>query len=336
MARASLRYTPITFSTPEHYCLAVIHSRTSLSLSLDTVLPLMERGFCDCTAREKGSCMQGTSQAVGCEQHQCGTGGRMEDVECKHASQGGSCLGWAVSKEGCVRGQNKISPKPKLKNTLSHPAGLRELLGATCCLDAELSPALFTVTLGCSLCSSTFDDWLTSVNHCVLVCSCALTSPLGSHLHLLCVKGPLHFAETHRGFVVWAEVQKEPTKPVQSSATLVLFPLLRAQCLLFSFHQQVLTGQILHVWQWSDVLDVHVFGCWDAQGTVSSSLRFCRNVAFLKWSMLFACQMAWGIFTALLAATGLAYCRLKSCQGQAFRKKKKKSFSGNCQSLVPG
>lgn len=31
--------------------------------------------------------------------------------------------------------------------------------------------------------------------------------------------------------------------------------------------------------------------------------------------------MAWGIFTALLAATGLAYCRLKSCQGQAFRKK---------------
>lgn len=114
----------------------------------------MERGFCDCSAGETGSCMQGTRLAVGCEQHKCGTGGWMEDVWVVAACKPGRKL----SGMGCEQGQYKISPKPKLKSALSHPAGLRELLGATCCLDAELSPALFTVTLGCSLCSCTFDD----------------------------------------------------------------------------------------------------------------------------------------------------------------------------------
>lgn len=161
----------------------------------------------------------------------------MEDAEvlAVHASsmggsfQGGSCLGWAVSTGGCVRGQYRISSKPNLKNTsLSHPANLRELLGATCSLDAALSPALFPVALGCSLCSCTFDDWLMSVNHGVWVCLCFHFSP-GSHLHLLYMKGPLCFAATQRGFMVWTEMQKGQTKPLQSSAAVLpLFsPLLR-------------------------------------------------------------------------------------------------------------
>lgn len=53
-------------------------------------------------------------------------------------ARGGSCLGWAVSGKGCGRGQNRISPKTKLEKKLSHPAGLRGLLGATCCLDAAV------------------------------------------------------------------------------------------------------------------------------------------------------------------------------------------------------
>lgn len=124
-------------------------------------------------------------------------------------------------------------------------------------------------------------DWCLSVT--VLECACALGSHLASPMHLLYVKEPRHFAAAHRGFVVWAEVPKEPTKLLQSSAILVLFSLLRAQCLLFSFHhQQVLTGQTLCIWQWSDVLDAYVIGWWHAWGTVSFSLCFCRNVAFLK------------------------------------------------------
>lgn len=88
--------------------------------------------------------MQGTSLAVGCEQDWWLTPcvGQVDGWEmwggCTHASRGGSCLGWAVSREGCGRGQYRISPKPKLKNILSHPAGLRGLLGATCCLDAAV------------------------------------------------------------------------------------------------------------------------------------------------------------------------------------------------------
>lgn len=168
------------------------------------------------------------------------------------------------------------------------------------------------------------------------VCLC-FDSSLGSHLHLLCVKGAPPLCSSTQRFCGLGRGAKGANEAIAEhccSATLALFPLLRAQCLLFSFQQQVLSEQTLPIWQWAGVLDARVVGCRDAQGTVSSSLCFCRNAAFLKWGMLFACQMAWGIFTALLAATALAYCRLRSCQGQVFRKKK--SFAGNCQSLVPG
>lgn len=125
MARASLRYTPTTFSTPDHYCLAIICSRTSLRLSLYIFWPLMERGFWDCTAREKGSCMQGASQAVGCEHHKCGTGGWMGDVGLLAEFKPGRKLSGMGCEQGglCEGTRYPLSPNRKILNPTLQASG---------------------------------------------------------------------------------------------------------------------------------------------------------------------------------------------------------------------
>lgn len=51
---------------------------------------------------------------------------------------GGGCLRGAVSREGYGKGQSRVSPKLKLKNSLAHPAGLKGMLVTTCCLEAAV------------------------------------------------------------------------------------------------------------------------------------------------------------------------------------------------------
>lgn len=146
-------------------------------------------------------------------------------------------------------------------------------------------------------------------------------------------------------FLVWAawkvaEVQKEPTNPLQRSGAVL--PLSTPLFWVLSGCSLVSTSEVLQDWPFAS-------GCglmssmlmWSAGGmsgeqcfppcTSAEMLHFWNEVCSLhvKWHGTFS-QLSW-------QPTGLAYCMLKSSQGQAFRrkKKKKKSLVGNCQSLVP-
>lgn len=106
------------------------------------------------------------------------------------------------------------------------------------------------------------------------------------------------------------------------SVTLVHSPPLGTRWLQLGFLLQGLTGLTLRVWLWSGVLDVHVVDRWDVWGTDSSFLPFCTNVTFLKWSMFFACQMAWDTFTALLETHRLGILHTEELPRASIHKKK--------------
>lgn len=135
-------------------------------------------------------------------------------------------------------------------------------------------------------------------------------------------------------FLVWAawkvaEVQKKPTNPLQRSGAVL--PLSTPLFWVLSGCSLVSTSEVLQDWPFAS-------GCglmssmlmWSAGGmsgeqcfppcTSAEMLHFWNEVCSLhvKWHGTFS-QLSW-------QPTGLAYCMLKSSQGQAFRGKKKKKI----------
>lgn len=138
MPRASLRQTlPLNFQL-----LSIIAQQqstsTSLSLGLALSWPFMERFFGTAVlGRQAAACREPASlwDASRTGALHCAWDGWM-DGRC------GETLRLRAREEavwdGLRRGLCRISPKAKSKNILSCPAGLRGLLGVTCCSDAAV------------------------------------------------------------------------------------------------------------------------------------------------------------------------------------------------------